>query len=120
VCGDAPTIRELVEYDSVCEPVASDLTPEELHEWRTTGRPHVLIDVREPWEHALAYIDGSTLVPVSRLQSHIMNLPIDRPIVVHCQSGGRSARAVSMLRTRGYDARNLAGGLKAWVELRKG
>jgi molybdopterin/thiamine biosynthesis adenylyltransferase/rhodanese-related sulfurtransferase len=120
VCGDAPTITELVEYDRVCEPVASDLTADELYEWRVAGRPHVLLDVREPWEHAIAYIDGAELVPVSRLQSRIMDLPIDKPIVIHCQTGGRSAKAVSMLRARGYDARNLAGGLKAWVELRRG
>ena len=120
VCGDAPTITELIEYDRVCEPVASDLSADELYEWRVAGRPHVLLDVREPWEHAIAYIDGAELVPVSRLQSRIMDLPIDKPIVIHCQTGGRSAKAVSMLRARGYDARNLAGGLKAWVELRRG
>jgi adenylyltransferase/sulfurtransferase len=120
VCGDAPTIHELVEYDRVCEPVASDLTVEELFDWRLAGRPHLLIDVREPWEHAIAYIDGAELVPVSRLQSRIMDLPIDRPIVIHCQTGGRSTKAVTMLRARGYDARNLAGGIKAWAELRRG
>jgi rhodanese-related sulfurtransferase len=41
-------------------------------------------------------------------------LPRDRPVVVHCRTGGRSARAVAMLRAKGIDARNLAGGIEAW------
>ena len=42
-------------------------------------------------------------------------LPRDRPIVVHCQMGGRSAKVTAQLRARGYDARNLTGGIQAWL-----
>ena len=90
------------------------MTVEELDEWRREQRPHLLIDVREPSEHATSRIDGAQLIPLRQLQSHVKNLPKDQPIVVHCQSGGRSAVAVAMLRVQGFDARNLAGGIKAW------
>jgi molybdopterin/thiamine biosynthesis adenylyltransferase/rhodanese-related sulfurtransferase len=131
VCGDHPTIRELFEYDQVCDEAIRatepggdtgadrqeprDVTVEELHEWRARGRAHALIDVREPSEHAICRIDGARLVPLNELQRRLDLLPRDRPVVVHCKSGGRSARAAAMLRSRGYDARNLSGGILAWA-----
>ncbi len=124
VCGDRPTITELQEYDFTCEPVGpvapvgpvepESMTVEELHQWRREKRPHFLIDVRQPSEHAAARIDGAILIPLAQLQSHVTRLPKDQPIVVHCQSGGRSAIAVGMLKIQGFDARNLSGGIKAW------
>ena len=114
VCGDAPTIRELVAYDAVCAPV-SELTVEELDRWRREDHTHVLIDVREPSEHAASRIEGARLIPMQQLQAAVDSLPTDRPIVVHCQGGGRSSRAVAMLRLQGLDARNLSGGIKAWM-----
>jgi adenylyltransferase/sulfurtransferase len=120
VCGEAPTIRELQEYDLTCEtsPVDSgagqDMKVEELDQWRREGRKHLLIDVRQPSEHASASIDGAILIPLSELQSNVSRLPKDQPIVVHCQSGGRSAIAVAMLKVQGFDARNLSGGIRAW------
>jgi len=119
VCGDAPTIRTLAEYDVTCAPgtdaaQGEPMTVDELQEWRQAGKPHVLVDVREPSEHAASSIDGSTLIPLRQLQSRLKDLPKDRPIVVHCQSGGRSAIAVAMLKVQGFDAHNLSGGIKAW------
>ena len=115
ICGDAPTIRELVEYDSTCEtPKGDEMTAQELREWRTSNRPHTLIDVRQPSEHAASSIEGAILIPLAQLQSNLSRLPRDQPIVVHCQSGGRSAIAVSMLKLQGFDAHNLSGGIKAW------
>jgi adenylyltransferase/sulfurtransferase len=139
VCGDAPTIRELQEYDFSCEPEApenlrtrepenlstrepenpSEMTVEELHQWRAEKRPHLLIDCREPSEHATASIEGAVLIPLRELQSNVKRLPKDQPIVVHCQSGGRSAIAVAMLKVQGFDARNLSGGIKAWNRMPK-
>jgi molybdopterin/thiamine biosynthesis adenylyltransferase/rhodanese-related sulfurtransferase len=114
VCGNAPTIRELQEYDLTCAPEATDMKVEELHQWRSEKRPHLLIDVREPSEHAAARIDGAVLIPLRELQSNVKRLPKDQPVIVHCQSGGRSAIAVAMLKVQGFDARNLTGGIKAW------
>jgi adenylyltransferase/sulfurtransferase len=74
----------------------------------------VLVDVREPAEHAVASIEGSVLMPLRQLPRRWHELPRDRTIVVHCKSGGRSAIAVAALRLRGFDARNLSGGFRAW------
>lgn len=134
MCGDAPTIRELVAYDPiVCEPAAIDnlerrpessgvgtreegeMTVDELDQWRRQAHPHLLIDVREPSEHATNRIEGARLIPLRQLQSQVKTLPKDRPIVVHCAVGGRSAVAVAMLKVQGFDARNLSGGIRAWL-----
>ena len=115
VCGDAPTIHELVEYGRQCDPTPEDeMTVQELHQWRRDKRSHFLIDVREPLEHAASRIEGAVLIPLRQLQSNVARLPKGQPIVVHCQSGGRSAIAVAMLKVQGFDARNLSGGIKAW------
>jgi adenylyltransferase/sulfurtransferase len=120
VCGERPTITELVAYDQVCEPAAEagDMTVEELHRWRTERRPHVLIDVREPAEHEASRIDGAILIPLRQLPKRLEEVPKGQPVVVHCRSGGRSAIAVAMLKLRGYDAHNLSGGILEWERRR--
>jgi adenylyltransferase/sulfurtransferase len=119
VCGDSPSIRELQRYDMSCEPMprSPEMTVEQLREWRAAGRDHLLIDVREPSEHAMNRIEGSILIPLGSLSGRLAELPADRPIVVHCQSGGRSARAAQMLCAKGYEAYNLTGGILAWSVL---
>jgi molybdopterin/thiamine biosynthesis adenylyltransferase/rhodanese-related sulfurtransferase len=132
VCGDAPSIRALVAYDQVCEPglrspgasapgglgemaqMKDEMTVGELKQWRESGQPHLLLDVREPFEHASTRIEGSVLIPMGSVMQQLDQLPKDRPIVVQCQSGGRSARVAAALRQKGYDAVNLAGGIQAW------
>jgi adenylyltransferase/sulfurtransferase len=75
-----------------------------------------LLDVREPDEYTDGHIDGATLIPLGSLQSRVSELPKDRPIVVYCRSGRRSAEAVSQLRALGFDrAVNLTGGYTRWV-----
>jgi adenylyltransferase/sulfurtransferase len=118
VCGDAPTIRSLVAYDQICEshPAGTNMTVGELKQWRANGTPHFLVDVREPSEHAQSHIEGALLIPLGTLQDNLDKLPADQPIVVHCKSGGRSARAVAVLKAEGFDAHNLVGGILAWSE----
>jgi adenylyltransferase/sulfurtransferase len=118
VCGDRPTIRDLVAYDQVCGPAATqtDLTVEQLRAWQRSGRSHTLIDVREPFEHAQARIDGSVLIPLGTLEDRVGEVPKDVPVVVHCQGGGRSARAAEILRRHGLAAHNLIGGMRAWQQ----
>lgn len=116
VCGDAPTIHDLVAYDQVCETpmTKEEMTVDELKQWRDSNHPHFLVDVREPFEHASANIEGATLIPMGEILQKLDQLPSDRPIVVQCQSGGRSARVTAALRAKGFDASNLAGGIIAW------
>ena len=56
-------------------------------------------------------------IPLRQLPEQLGALPKDQPVVVHCQVGGRSALAVAMLRSQGYDAHNLSGGIQAWEAL---
>ena len=119
VCGDHPSITTPVAYDQTCADErlptpANEMTARELRQWRREGRPHVLIDVREPSEHAVNSIEGAQLIPLRKLPFELKGIPKDRPVVVHCKSGGRSAIAVAMLKLRGYDAHNLSGGIQAW------
>ena len=117
VCGDHRTIRELVAYDQVCGPESSptDLSVDQLRQWRDAGTPHTLVDVREPFEHAQSRIEGSVLIPLGALDDRLDELPRHMPVVVHCQSGGRSARAAELLRRHGFVAHNLLGGIRAWL-----
>jgi adenylyltransferase/sulfurtransferase len=91
-----------------------EMTVDELQQWRESGHPHLLLDVREPFEHASARIEGAVLMPMGSVMAQLDELPQDRPIVVQCQSGGRSARVAAALRQKGFDAVNLSGGIQAW------
>jgi adenylyltransferase/sulfurtransferase len=74
----------------------------------------ILLDVREPKEYAIAKIEGSTLIPLGSLADRLGEVDRSAQVVVHCKLGGRSAKAVKMLREKGYDAVNLTGGIDAW------
>ncbi len=76
----------------------------------------VLIDVREPNEHAVCHLAQAELVPLQTLPTHVANLDKTKRYVVHCKLGGRSAQAVNFMRQQGFDATNVAGGIKAWVD----
>lgn len=81
--------------------------------------PPVLIDVRNPDEYETARIAGSRLIPLPEFAAAVDGLEglRDRPIIVHCHHGGRSARVVTYLREHGFPkARNLAGGIDAWSQ----
>jgi sulfur-carrier protein adenylyltransferase/sulfurtransferase len=94
-----------------------NMTVKELKALRDANTPHFLLDVRQPDEHALCRIEGSTLIPLGELPGRLGDLPKDRTIVVHCHHGGRSMQAVRFLREQGYEkAVNLAGGIDAWSE----
>lgn len=94
-----------------------DITVDELKERMDRGDAPVLIDVREPHEHAICQIPGAILIPQAQLPQQLASFDPDQEIVVHCRSGVRSARAVAFMRQRGFaKARNLAGGILAWID----
>ncbi|MES2155809.1 MAG: HesA/MoeB/ThiF family protein [bacterium] len=74
-----------------------------------------LLDVREVDENEEMAIAGGTLIPLGDLPRRLTELPKDRAIVVYCAVGGRSGRAASLLRDRGFNAMNLRGGIRAWM-----
>lgn len=80
-----------------------------------TRKPFVL-DVRRASEFAQGHIADATNIAHTRLLSRLSEVPRDRKILVNCRSGGRSARACSLLQRHGYDCTNLAGGMLAWDE----
>ena len=128
VCGDHPTVRELIDYQQFCgitpastapAPLSAELeaTVEELKALRESGRPFYLLDVREPHEFQICRIPGSTLIPLGQLGERAGEVPAGAPeVIVHCKSGVRSAKAVRLLRERGIPARNLKGGILAWID----
>jgi adenylyltransferase/sulfurtransferase len=88
-----------------------------VHETRNVGGELLLVDCREPDEHAVARIAGALLLPMSQLAGRVDELEAyrDTPIVVHCHHGGRSLRVAAWLRERGFArAQSMAGGIDRW------
>jgi rhodanese-related sulfurtransferase len=75
----------------------------------------LLLDVREPEEWQAGHAPDASFIPMSFVAARIGELPSDRPIVVMCRSGGRSALVTEALVGLGFDAVNLAGGIEAWA-----
>jgi rhodanese-related sulfurtransferase len=77
----------------------------------------LLVDVREPWEFHDARVEGAALVPMSVFADRHAELPKDRPILVMCAGGTRSAAATGFLLRSGWtDVVNVAGGITAWQQ----
>lgn len=125
----AAPITALIDYDEFCgtgsvaadavsaldAPSAPDaLSAASLAALLTTVPDVQLIDVREPWEHAIGALPGAELIPLGQLGDAIAGLPRDRVTVVYCHHGIRSLDALHQLRAAGIDARHLAGGIEAW------
>jgi adenylyltransferase/sulfurtransferase len=82
------------------------------------GDDFLLVDVREQNEYEIVAIPGSVLIPKGDIVSGaaLAQLPQDRPIVLHCKSGSRSAEALAVLKSAGFaDAQHVQGGVLAWV-----
>jgi sulfur-carrier protein adenylyltransferase/sulfurtransferase len=130
VCGDHPTIRELQDYEAFCgiphtagaaqggrdEAHDFDISPLELKSALDAGRAPVLLDVREPMEFRINRLQRAVLVPLAQLPDALSQLDQTREYVVYCHHGIRSVRAVEFLRSAGFRARNLAGGITAWID----
>lgn len=125
VCGDHPTITELIDYEGFCgipakassstSDTMNELTVQELHQMLKSDEKFFLLDVREPFERDIARLDKAVLIPLGELANRTDELPRDVMIAVHCKLGGRSAKAVDFLRSAGFgDVRNVAGGINAW------
>lgn len=87
----------------------------------SSDRPPVPVDVRTPGESATGQIPGSLNLPLSRLESRVSDVPMDRPLLVYCAGGYRSSIAASLLRRHGFiDVSELAGGMTAWDAAHQG
>ncbi len=77
---------------------------------------HVLLDVRNADEWEAGHAPSAQWVPLRELESARFQLPINRRIVCVCRTGARSARAAETLISWGFEAANMVGGMRAWVE----
>jgi hydroxyacylglutathione hydrolase len=75
-----------------------------------------VVDVRGATEYAAGHLKGVPNIPLGYLTEHLAELPTSTPLVLHCQGGGRSAIAASVLSARGFtNVINMSGGYAAWV-----
>ncbi|MEN9710430.1 MAG: adenylyltransferase/sulfurtransferase MoeZ [Actinomycetota bacterium] len=131
LCGDNPTVTELIDYDAFCGAIseeAADAAADStisvkdlkvmLDERAAGERDFMLIDVREPAEYEIVDIPGSVLIPKGQFLdgSVLPTLPQDKQIVLHCKSGVRSAECLAVLKAAGFaNAIHVGGGVVAWV-----
>ncbi len=127
VCGDAPTQTTLIDYEAFCGlPAHGTISLEkdvisvhELKNRRIAGTTPFLLDVRQPFELEIATIGANKAIPLDELAARLDELSAykDVEVVVHCKSGGRSAKAVELLKGAGFTkAINLTGGTLAWSD----
>ena len=131
LCGDHATVTELIDYDAFCGAVSEEAseaaagstisvtTLEHMLKERDEGsRDFTLVDVREQNEFEINRIPGSILIPKGEFLNGnaFEQLSQDKPVVLHCKSGVRSAEALAVLKGAGYsDAVHVGGGVVAWV-----
>jgi adenylyltransferase/sulfurtransferase len=92
-----------------------EITVGECQQALNAGRHLVLLDVREPREHAFVKLPGSRLIPLRQLATRLDELEGETDLVAYCHHGSRSLVAAKLLRQAGFSgARSLAGGIAAW------
>ena len=95
--------------------VATELPPGRVAELLEGGAAQV-VDVREPYEWEAGRIAGASHIELAELPSRAADLDHERPLILYCRGGSRSGMAAEAMRSAGFDAYNMAGGLRAWVE----
>jgi adenylyltransferase/sulfurtransferase len=127
VCGEHPTVTELIDYEAFCGVVSeeaqqaaagSTITALELKDLIDSEKPIHLVDVREPAEFEIVSIPGATLIPKDEILrgDALANLPQDKQIVMYCKTGVRSAETLAAVKNAGFsDAVHVQGGVTAWV-----
>lgn len=94
----------------------TQIDPAGLKAKMDAAEPFCLLDVREPWEVALASIPGSVAIPLHEIPARLKELDVTCEIIVMCKVGGRSQRAADFLAAQGYQkVSNLKGGIDAWT-----
>jgi len=126
VCGEHPSITELIDYEAFCgitprgaetESGEYAITVTEVREKLDRGENLFLLDVREPQEYRIANLGGH-LIPLGDLPRRVHELDSSRDIVVYCHSGVRSGKAVQFLKQIGFrKVKNMVGGIDAWADL---
>jgi len=127
LCGDAPSITQLIDYEQFCgilpEPITTSGSPDEVtvHEMKkaleTPSLNIQVIDVREADEQQIARVKDVPLFPLSTLSLRFTELDPNQQIYIHCKSGKRSMKALEFLRQQGFKyVKSVKGGIEAWSD----
>jgi len=130
ICGDNPSISELVDYEQFCgilpveesaEDSALEIDAALVKEKLDGGNGFRLIDVREPSEYQICKIDGAVLIPLGLIQEkkieNLDGIGKNDEIVVHCKAGVRSLKAAKALKAMGFtNVKSMRGGIEEWAD----
>jgi adenylyltransferase/sulfurtransferase len=126
VCSANPTITQLIDYQQFCGMGRGDnavstenleITVAAYAELRESGKEHLLLDVREPFELGICQIDGNLNIPLGQLPNRLNELSAwkNKLIIAQCKSGRRSMKALETLKKHGFtNVLNLEGGILGW------
>ncbi len=128
ICGEHPTVTELIDYEQFCgvpghdheeaEAVSSwDIDAPALDSRLKSADAPFLLDVREPHELEISALPNAKNIPLGTLAARLSELDTAREMVVFCKSGGRSSRALELLVSAGFKkVKNLKGGINGWAK----
>lgn len=130
ICGDNPTIKELVDYEQFCgilppqENPADrqmEIEPAVVKQMLDESKNFKLVDVRSENEYQICKINGSTLIPLDVIEERKMEklngLKKSDEIVLHCKAGVRSLKAAKALKELGFEnVKSMRGGIEEWSE----
>jgi adenylyltransferase/sulfurtransferase len=126
VCGEHPTIKELIDYETFCGIVPEPENQENPDEVTVQDMKQALdnpalgirvVDVREPDEYEIAKVAGVPLLPLSQLTERFTELDPNQQYYLHCKAGVRSLKALNFLRQQGFKyVKSVKGGITAWSD----
>ena len=127
LCGDAPTIKELIDYEMFCgiqpastEPASNpdEVTVQDMKKALDDPKLGIkVVDVREPDEYEIAMVKGVPLLPLSELNQRFTELDPNQQYYLHCKGGVRSLKALNFLREQGFKyVKSVKGGIAAWSD----
>jgi len=126
LCGEHPTIKELIDYEQFCgitpeaEPAANpdEVTVQDMKQALANPALGIkVVDVREPDEYEIAHVNGVPLLPLSELPNRFTELDPNQQYSLHCKGGVRSLKAVNFLKQQGFKyVKSVKGGISAWSD----
>jgi len=127
VCGEHPTIKDLVDYEQFCgigrgEEAGGgvteyDVSPRDAKALLKQNQRVVALDVREPHEYEIVHLEGAKLIPIGELHLRTNELDTADTLLVYCHHGPRSQQAIKVLEHFGFKKlRHLHGGIDKWAE----
>ena len=127
---ERPVIEKLIDYEQFCgipqaqeqETTIPEMTVQELKQLMDSGKDDfILLDVRNPNKYEIAKIEGAVLIPLGDIEngagvSKVKELANGHRVIAHCKLGGRSAKALAILKESGIEGINVKGGINAWSQ----